>query len=168
MKPTQAELIELLDYDPVNGTFHWTHSPLVYINVRGKETGLTGSRGHRKIVINKQDYKAHHVAWCIMTGVWPEQVDHNDTNRANNRWDNLREATHTQNMRNRTMSKNNTSGFKGVRMRNGKYLAQIQVNGSKVALGSFSDPVEAAKAYDAAAIKYFGEFAKTNKELNNY
>lgn len=168
MKPTQAELIELLDYDPVNGTFHWTHSPLVYINVRGKETGLTGSRGHRKIVIHKKQYKAHHVAWCIMTGEWPSQIDHDDTNRANNKWSNLRKATHSQNMRNRTMSKNNSSGFKGVRFRKGMYVAQIQVNGSKISLGSYSEPIEAAKAYDEAATKYFGAFAKTNKELNNF
>lgn len=62
------------------------------------------------------------------------------------------------------MSKANTSGYKGAhyRARAGKYECCIMVNGVSVYLGSYTTPELAGIAYDAAAIKYHGEFASTN------
>ena len=156
----------MLDYDPILGTFHWTHHESVYINVRGKPTGTSGCKGHRQIRINHKVYKAHHVAWVITHGYWPIEVDHRNTIRSDNRLDNLREATRQQNQSNRSLSKNNSSGFKGVIPRNnGNYEAKIIVNGKYTYLGTFEDPVLAAEAYDKAAVQHFGEFARTNKQL---
>lgn len=91
------------------------------------------------------------------------KVDHRDHNGLNNLRSNLR-PTRNQNAQNQRLSSANTSGFKGVswKVREKKYQAGIKVNGKTVHLGTFSDLLEAACAYDMAAVKYHGEFASTN------
>lgn len=90
------------------------------------------------------------------------QTDHRDLNRLNNRRKNLRSATTSQNVANRPLSSLNTSGFKGVRRSRNKWRADIRQNGIKKSIGTFNNIVDAAKAYDAAAIQIFGEFARLN------
>lgn len=92
-------------------------------------------------------------------------VDHINHDTLDNRKQNLRLCSHAENMRNRIMHKNNVLGLKGVyvaveygRLR---YRAQIRHAGKKICIGSFSDPVDAHKAYLHAAKKYHGEFANT-------
>lgn len=100
-----------------------------------------------------------------MTGEWPvSQIDHIDGNPKNNKWSNLRLATNTQNSRNSSKPKNNTSGFKGVSFvsRLNKYRATIMVNRKSIHLGCFSDVKDAVLAYNEAAKSYFGEFALLN------
>lgn len=92
------------------------------------------------------------------------QVDHRDLDGLNCRKANLRIATHQQNQRNRAKYSRNTTGYKGV-FRNpntSKWRAMITVNGKCVHLGYFVDIIDAAKAYDTAALEYFGEFARLN------
>lgn len=91
-----------------------------------------------------------------------ERVDHIDCNGLNNTRANLRLATPAQNMYNRRMNKNNKTGYKGVRIDQGKYRADIRKDGKMKFLGFFDNLIDAAKAYDQAAIKLFGEFARTN------
>jgi hypothetical protein len=94
-------------------------------------------------------------------------IDHINGNGLDNRRCNLRVCTHTENMQNRKMHKNNTSGYKGVyqdkRAKNKKWVAVIRCNGVKHFLGIFTEKIEAAKAYNSGAIRYFGEFARINK-----
>jgi hypothetical protein len=94
-------------------------------------------------------------------------VDHRNGDGLDNRRANLRSATNSQNQANRGKSKRNKSGFKGVYFHKPaqKFLASIQFEGKLRHLGLFADPIEAAKAYDAAALEYFGQFAKTNFEV---
>ena len=89
-------------------------------------------------------------------------VDHKDGDGLNNVRENLRVATHAQNMRNRKIQKNNTSGFKGVHLDCGKWRAKIKYNGQWTHLGLYLDPVQAARVYDAKAKELFGEFARPN------
>lgn len=93
--------------------------------------------------------------------------DHISGDRFDNRRCNLRIATKLQNAANRLMQKNNTSGYKGVKVRrHGKtnpFRARIRVNRTLIQLGTFPDKISAALAYNNAAIKYFGEYAKLNK-----
>jgi hypothetical protein len=98
-----------------------------------------------------------------MTGRWCSRViDHLDRNPSNNRWDNLRRATVSQNNANRRRHKNNACGFKGVsRTQYGRWRATIFKNGRRHHLGVFSTPESAHVAYVTAARKLFGEFART-------
>lgn len=89
-----------------------------------------------------------------------EEVDHEDGDGFNNRRSNLRVATKSQNRANRTrLAKNNNSGFHGVRWHAGKWVASIQKDKKRYYLGRFSDPRDAARAYNEKARELFGEFA---------
>ncbi len=92
-------------------------------------------------------------------------VDHRNNNTLDNRRANLRPATSSQNMVNRRRDKSkNSSQFRGVRFRKerGRWSAQITINGKTFWLGSYDNEIDAARAYDRAAMKYHGEFAKLN------
>jgi len=92
------------------------------------------------------------------------KADHANLNTLDNRRLNLRYVTNSQNGANRSKFKNNTSGYKGVYWHKAtkKWCASIRVNYKSVALGYHHDPVEAAKAYNTAALEYFGEYAWLN------
>jgi len=90
------------------------------------------------------------------------KADHINGNPLDNRRENLRSATQQMNGINAGLCSTNTSGFKGVAPEKGQWSAQIHVMGHKKFLGYFDDKVEAAKVYNAAAKKHFGEFAWLN------
>lgn len=103
----------------------------------------------------------HHEVLGIPNSV---RIDHRDGNGLNNQRENLRKCTHAQNMRNRRMQKNNTSGYVGVTWikRARKWKAQIKINGIVKSLGRFTDPVEAARVRDEAARHLHEEFSRLN------
>ena len=92
-------------------------------------------------------------------------VDHINGNGLDNRRANLRICTPAENSRNSKIYSNNTSGFKGLTWHKGskKWTVRITKNYKRVHVGYFTDVIEAAQAYNLAATKYFGEFAKLNK-----
>ena len=94
-------------------------------------------------------------------------IDHLDGNGLNNQKNNLRICTFGQNGMNRGSQSNNKCGFKGVHFfkntTNKNWIAKICYNRKIIHLGTFIDPIEAARAYNDAALKYHGEFAKLNK-----
>lgn len=90
--------------------------------------------------------------------------DHINGNKLDNRRENLRICTSTENCANRKIQSNNKSGYKGVISRSGRWFARVQLNKKKV-YGEYFDTKEAAaKAYDVAARRFFGEYAKLNFE----
>lgn len=77
----------------------------------------------------------------------------------------MRAVTRAQNAVNRNMSRNNTSGYKGVNRYRGGWVARVYRNGTRVSLGVFATPEEASAAYDRAMTEMHGEYACTNSML---
>jgi hypothetical protein len=130
----------------------------------GKEAGwLDRQSGYRLVMIDERSYKAHRLAYFLMTGEDPfDRIDHINMDKSDNKWENLRDATHSQNMANCHRYKNNKSGIKGVYWYPPyqKWNAQIRVHGKLKNLGYFDDIEDAAATIRAAHIKYRGEFAR--------
>ncbi len=161
---TQSEIHRVLCYNPLSGNFMWRVALGKRIKVGGR-AGTTcrnyqNGRLNRRIRIHGRAYSAHILAFIYMRGYWPSQeIDHKDRDGLNNRWLNLREATHSQNQANSGLQKNNKLGIKGVCLRtNGKYHAKIDFNCKRYHLGDFNTSEAASRAYWKAAKKYFGEF----------
>ena len=93
-----------------------------------------------------------------------KEIDHIDRDKLNNRRSNLRECSHSGNMINRGIQKNNKSGIPGVCWDNGrsKWMAHAKVNRKTINLGRFDSIDDAVKARKQAEIKYYGEFAPNN------
>ena len=91
------------------------------------------------------------------------KVDHADGNGLNCQRDNIRACTHPQNLRNRTVTRTNPSGYKGVFCRGDKFRVGIRnTEGKLISLGTYPNAKAAARVYDAAALALHGEFAKLN------
>lgn len=158
MRPSAARLRELLDYDPGTGVLRWKHN--------GKSVGSRNSRGYIRLAVKGYHTCAHRVAWAMQTGEWSERyLDHIDCDPSNNRWANLRQATHSQNSMNRHVRRDSDTGVKGVRLRRGKYAqAYIQAAGERIYLGSFASVEEAMAARGRAAAGLHKEFAREGED----
>jgi hypothetical protein len=159
---TYEELSQHLKYDHVTGVFTRKSSNKRWAN---KKAGTVHDTGYIVISVNNRLLYAHRLAFLFMTGKYPsDRVDHIDGDRKNNRWDNLRECNHFQNLANTGLCKANTSGHKGVtwdKSRN-KWQAKFKANGKTIHLGRFSDFESAAKAHDKAYANHHGEFARAS------
>lgn len=112
-------------------------------------------------------HKKIHMMHRAVMGLNPERfpsVDHINHNGLDNRKSNLRVCTNSENGRNKSAQGNNASGYKGVswKGRDKRWRATIRAMGKHIHLGTFDTPEAAADAYDKAALKYHGEFARTN------
>lgn len=103
--PPQHVLRRMLDYDWRTGSFKWR--PRAEMDARwnnrfaGEIAGNINTKGYRTICINRVSYLAHRIAWKILTGDEPTEIDHYDRNPSNNAAENLRPATRSENLRNR-------------------------------------------------------------------
>lgn len=160
-KLTAERLRLLLHYDPKSGIFRWRNTECKRLKT-GDIAGCAIKGRSTRIHLIGHQYRAHRLAWLYMTGGWPEhEVDHRDRDPSNNKWRNLRVATHQQNLCNTKLRSDNTSGGKGVRLdkRNGRWRARIHIGNRERSVGAFDTFDEASAAYAAAARKQFGEFA---------
>ena len=160
----QRRLKELLCYNPDTGVFVWNISPTNSIKAGDVAGYLKDDRSPRiEIRIDYKLYKASRLAWLYMNGEWPKRlVDHIDGDSLNNKWNNLRLATHHQNSCNQKKRRDNTSGYKGVCWNEnaGKWKARITRQGKELHLGYFSSKEEAYDAYCKAANQQHKEFAR--------
>jgi hypothetical protein len=156
---TYDELIKLLSYDPIEGGLVWIVLPRC--RPRTNLAGSILSDGRRRIGINGTYYLAHRLIWLYFHKKWPDgALDHVNGNPADNRIENLREATRSQNQENRKINANNTSGFKWVSWckQHKKWRSRIRRNGKRIHQ-NFHDTAE--EAYIAAcevAKKHHQEF----------
>jgi hypothetical protein len=157
---TKELLNEMFDYK--DGNLFYKIKTGLRVKI-GDVAGSVKTNGYRQIIINYKAYRAHRLIWMfhngdIKTGL---EIDHINQNKSDNRIENLRLATRSQNKSNGKKYKNNTSRFKGVcwHKRNKKWVAQIKYNNKKIYLGYFATPELAREAYVAAAEKLHGDFA---------
>jgi hypothetical protein len=159
---TQERLKELLHYDPETGLWTWKvqrnwRKPVGSIAGAISKASFSNGGGYRYIGLDGRDYLAHRLAVFYMTGEWQVgELDHRDTNRDNNRWTNLRPATHDGNGANAKLRSHNKTGFKGVSFN--KHAGRYMVNVGKYYIGLFDTAEEAHQAYCDAAHAKYGEF----------
>lgn len=160
---TAERLRELLYYHPSSGDFVWLIRPRLARIAIGDRAGTKHPHGYLQITIDGQRYLAHRLAWFYVHGGWPTgELDHKNLRKSDAAFDNLREATRSQNNQNISRPRHNTSGIKGVRLKKqtGKWVATISIDGVNRHLGYFFTKDEASKAYRAAAQEYHREFAR--------
>jgi hypothetical protein len=180
---TVSDVKRRLSYDPRTGDFTWLPVPVrdgrdAARNRRfaGKVAGSTTKKGY--VVINLGTWKktilvmAHRLAVAFVEGDWPAtdvEIDHKNGVRNDNRFKNLRKSSHSENGKSVGMKVTNKTGYKGVSVRklvSGiSYRAQILVDGKKMTIGHYGSARVAAIAYDEAATRLHGDFAKTNSAM---
>ena len=163
-----SKLHSLLWYSYTDGLLYW--------KVRGKEVipdnrirktwntrfskkealGSVNKKGYKTGRIFGKTYLSHRVIWAMHHGEWPENIDHINHSRSDNRIENLRNVTHQENSKNQTMQSNNKSGVIGVCWCNttSKWMSQITADGGNKFLGHFNCITAAAVARKQAEIKY--------------
>lgn len=142
------ELIKtVLSYDPNTGWLTWIskhHSKRILLGARAGSD--VPSTGYRSINLFGRSYAEHILIWFMQTGEWPTgQIDHENHQRNDNRWANLKEVTFIENMRNRTAKRDSITGHQGIwfNKRRNRYVAEIAMNGKKVYQQSFTSATEA-------------------------
>jgi len=154
---SQDGLKKVLRYDPKTGVFVWLKS------ANGKIGKVAGSRNRKsQIQIDGRYYYSSRLAWLYVYGAFPSHyIDHIDRDPTNNKISNLRKASRSQNGRNTSIYKNNSSGIKGVSFEKSRrrWKASIRINSRKITIGYFLTKELARDAYTNMARKHFGEFA---------
>ena len=145
---TQSELKSILEYDPETGFFTWLCNKGKRVKI-GMRAGSINGKGYVTIQINGKKQQAHRLAWLYMEGYWPEHdIDHERGIKHDNRWKIIKHVSHTCNMQNKKIYKQNSTGFPGVfrDKRYGRFYSYITVNKKRTHLGCYLDPLEAALA----------------------
>lgn len=167
MKPniSQDYLKSILHYEPDSGIFTWLVN-LGKKRTQGKRAGCLRKKprdktAYREIRINRCSFAEHRLAFLYMTGSFSKElVDHVNRDGTDNRWENLRAASDSQNQANSIKPTRNTSGFKGVTKSRKRWQASIGFQGRFLRIGSFDTPEQAGQAYADKAKELFGEFAR--------
>ena len=156
---TQELVKELFDY--CDGQLFWR----VFTNPRapiGSKVGCVHASGYLRTKINNKIYFNHRIIFLYHHGYLPKCIDHIDGNPSNNKIENLREASRTQNNQNAKTRKDNTSGVKGVRWDKDakKWRVRVWVNGKRKSLGYYDSLEQAELVATKARNKHHGEFAR--------
>lgn len=157
---SKADVRRMFDYNKTTGLLTWKIAASKNTHI-GTAVTASDPKGRIRVGINRRRYLAHRIIWLWVTGKWPShEIDHRDTVKSNNQWNNLREATPSQNHFNIKLKKHNTSGYKGVsRTPSGRWHVKITINYKQIYLGTFSTAKIGYRAYCNAAKKYHGAFA---------
>ena len=156
--PEQSVLLQLLRYDGRSGRLYWRETdivPRVPCRKPGTEAlSGTTSKGYRRGRLLGHNLMAHRVIWKMLYGTEPDEIDHINGRKSDNRRRNLRDATRTINNRNSALRPSNKSGRIGVYQKRGRWVASIRHCGRQIWLGQFSEKAGAIAARAAAEIEY--------------
>lgn len=163
--PTQEQLRELFFYDFQTGSLirrkclpNIRSNKITNQHLIGRICTTPSTGGYLVTSVRKKLYVAHRLIWAYVHGVWPKNdIDHINGNRADNRIENLREATRAENLQNRTVrNKNNTSGYPGVYWckNKQKWCVEIKINRKKISLGNYDSKEDAVCARITGKKKY--------------
>lgn len=151
---TQAYLQHILHYDPLTGEWTWINPTARNVR-KGDVAGTVRKDGRRQMNLSGQCYLAARLAWFYMKGVWPElEIDHENRIKSDDRWENLREATHSENMYNRDWCER-SGELRGI-CKEGNQFRVIIGNSY---LGYYKTLEEAIVARDEALKIWAGPFA---------
>lgn len=164
--PDFDTLHKLLRYDAESGLLYWKVRPMCFspspaLNITwnkkyaGKPAGKKMTIGYLGIGILGREYSAHRVVWAMHHETMPEEVDHINGDRSDNRLANLRGVTKAVNAKNKRMSRRNVSGVTGVYLHKptGLWKSEIQSDGIRECLGFFRSLEDAAASRKAAEIR---------------
>jgi len=143
---TQIQLKELLYYDHDTGQWIWLVQKNSFGGKQkiGSQAGYISHHGYRIIGINGKRYRSSRLAVLYMTGKWPKKhVDHKNRIKDDDKWDNLREATRSQNLANTNKRKRKYNLLPGVEFRANRFIAFGTKDSKKHHLGTFSTEIEA-------------------------
>jgi hypothetical protein len=156
--PSQEYLHSIFQYK--EGNLYWKIRPAQ----RTKIGDIAGSisDGYGQVYIDNVAYKTHRIIFMMHYGYVSDQIDHIDGNGLNNKIENLRAVTNSQNQLNRKISKNSKTGYKGVcvHTQTGRYLVRVSVYGKDKYFGIYEDLELAGLVAEMAREKYHGEFAR--------
>lgn len=146
---SRERLLELLIYSPDSGDFLWAVDRRGSARA-GDKAGAMGNHGYWSIKVDGQRYLAHRLAWLYVYGHFPNaDIDHINGCRLDNRIENLRDVSRSENIQNvRRPRCNSTTGLLGVQCTDsGRWSAAIGVNGGTTHIGVFATKELAAEAY---------------------
>ena len=159
--PPIAELHRRFIYDPDTGVLRHKLGQHA-----GHVAGYPNGNGYLRVDMKGDGRRlrayVHQIAIAMMTGAWPEAVDHRNLDKTDNRFENLRECSRAENMRNCTQRSHSRQPYKGVRKQRNRWQARIRVDHREIHLGSFLTAEEAQASYAAAAEKFHGEFGRAS------
>ncbi len=161
---TQARLHEIFDYDAHTGNLVWKVATARRIKV-GDVAGCTKEQGYRTIRLDGRSHLAHRLVWMWHHGEWPKhEIDHIDRDPANNRIENLRDVSSSINQLNRRYRSNKT-GLAGVAENGNQFMAQLNIFGKPVYLGTFDTPEEAHHVFKRVHFDLHGKHSKYAPEF---
>jgi len=121
---------------------------------KGALVGCKDTHGYLQVKLSGKFVFVHRIIWYMHKFSLPEQIDHINRDRGDNRIENLRESCNLQNTQNAGLRKDNKHGCAGVGERHGKWFARIGCNGNRIHLGTFLTLEDAKNAYIAAKLKH--------------
>ena len=150
---TQELVQEKFNYNKYTGI-------LTRNSASNRKVGTVDSHGYIRLTINYKKYRAHRVIFLHVNGFLPEYVDHIDGDRLNNKIENLRYCSLSQNSMNSKVRSDSKSGVKGVMWHkaSNRWRGYIRIGGRNKQVGSFKNIVDAEMAIKAFRAKYHGEF----------
>lgn len=157
----QALVAEYFDHK--DGHLYWkkvTHFTKQYLV--GQEVGSIHATGYRHVTWMGKPHKVHRLIFLLEHGYLPKEIDHINGDRQDNRLENLREATRSENQYNKGMCRSNTSGFRGVswHKHSKSWVVRVCTKGKSKSIGYFDDLELAGLVAQEARNLYHGKFAK--------